>query len=102
MRDIPGSVRGARPPGLNHEPTRVVNPGRSAPDDPTIGLVHVHVQSDRQTERAVCRTHGIQPVATTRPGSVKVGQHTEIAHDDILAADVPGTAQSQRCRRLDR
>ena len=67
----------------------------AAPGDPPTGLVHVDLQPDRQTQRAVCRAQGIQPGAASRPGFVEVGQHPEVTNNDILAADAPGTTQGQ-------
>jgi len=64
--------------------------------------MHVHIQPDRQTAGAVGPVESIQPGAPSRPGTMKVGKHDQVAHDEILAANRPRTTQGQGGRRLHR
>ena len=102
VHHVSGGVGPARPAGRNHQPTRVVDPRRGTPGDPPVRLVHIHVQPDRQTARAVGRAQRVEPRAAHRPDAMEIGQLPEVAHNEILAADVPHGAKGQGGRRLDR
>jgi len=88
VHDVAGCV-GPAPCAVRHDqPARVVHPGSDPPGHLAVGLMHVHLQPDRQAPGAVLRAQGYRVATFTSPHLLDYRERIRIGGEMVSEASL--------------